>query len=816
MTIKTKLIMNVLIVIVIVAAVAATSIVGMGFVQNKLFYLTQRSTPFQMRTVEFQRSIQAVTADLIKIGASRNKDEFRSFKSEAERSLVEVREGQEKLDSLVCGAKSETHAELTGIATELFTITEGRLAAELDAEVANKALTQKAGEAASRLKELDKKIRGLQSKTASYFSKSMDDTMSMTVSAKKLDTLRFAMKDFQLGYLEMQKAQSKKGVFIAQGKCNSALSVARQSEFARTGAGVADDLKTISTRIEQLAKQQVALAGQAAGDQSARDANISEITEKLSALTLAIEQEAARSGDETRAEAGRQKGLFGNASAATEVMAGNAELVSLGLTIEGVSPRLFSARTLQETDCIEAETVRVYSRIDTVKKGLAKALAELKAKEELKILGSAEAALGATRQLLLAKDGMVAKTRNKIAMQEKALAATGKLKEVVLKQAEHGKQTVSAAQGDQEKAIGSVNTMVRFSKILIAAIGIGAVFCGVLFGVWVYRSISRPLSELQQVSRDVAGGNLAVQMDIRSQDEIGAVQSAMAEMVSNLRAMVGRIKGATDSLASSSEELSATAIALERGSDEQTSRIEQSATAMTEMAQTTCEVAKNSQQTADAAARMEKVARQGKDAMMVTVRELDRFAETVEATAVRIESLGEQSDEINNVVTLINDIADQTNLLALNAAIEAARAGEQGRGFAVVADSVRQLAVRTTTATKDISLTVKTMQGSISSSVSSMQDERNSVVKVQEHVRQTLSSIDEIVAYVQNVSDMVNRIAVAAEEQSSTSGEVSSNMDGINVITRELKSSFADIKNSSGDLSRLATELHSMVDWFKV
>jgi methyl-accepting chemotaxis protein len=816
MTIKTKLILNVLIVIVIVAAVAATSIVGMGFVQNKLFYLTQRSTPFQMRTVEFQRSIQAVTADLIKIGASRNKDEFRSIKGESERSLAEVREGQEKLDSLMCGAKSETYAEMSAIAAELFGITEGRLAAELDAEVSNKILSQKAGEAASRLKELDKKIRGLQSKTASYFSKSMDDTQCMTLTAKKLDTLRFAMKDFQLGFLEMQKTQSKKGVFIAQGKCNSALSLALQSEFARTGAGVGDDLKSIASRIEQLAKQQIALVGQTGADTSVRDANASEITEKLGAVTLAIEQEAARSGDETRAEAGRQKGLFGNASVATEVMAGNAELVSLGLTIEGVSPRLFAARSLQETDAIEAETLRAYNRMDTVKSGLAKALAQLKAQQELKILGGAEAALGATRNLLLSKDGMVAKTRNKIAMQENALAATGKLKQIVLKQAVQGKQTVSAAQGDQEKAIGSVNTMVRFSKLLIAAIGLGAVLCGVLFGIWVYRSISRPLGQLQQVSRDVANGNLAVQMDIRSKDEMGVVQSAMAEMVGNLRAMAGRIKGATESLASSSEELSATAVALERGSEQQTARIELSATAMTQMSQTTAEVAKNSLHTAEAAARMEAVARQGKDAMLVTVRDLDLFGGSVEETAAKIESLGQQSAEISSMVTLINDIADQTNLLALNAAIEAARAGEQGRGFAVVADSVRQLAVRTTSATKDISLTVKNMQGSISSSISSMQDERDSVTKVQEQVRQTLASIDEIVAYVHNVSEMVNRIAVAAEEQSSTSGEVCHNMDGIYVITRELKSSFADIKNSSSDLARLATDLQGMVEWFKV
>ncbi len=311
-------------------------------------------------------------------------------------------------------------------------------------------------------------------------------------------------------------------------------------------------------------------------------------------------------------------------------------------------------------------------------------LTDLKAQREQRMLQSAVGSLGEIRGVLLAQDGVVRKIRAKLEMETQALQATVKLKEIVLKQAEAGQKTVLVAQGDQEKAIGTVNRMVRFSTLLIIAIALGAAVFGIVFGIWVYRSIATPLHLLQQVSQEVAKGDLHSKLKTDSNDEMGVVQKSMATMVDNLREMVGKIKGATDSLASSSEELSSTAVALEQGTEEQSMRIERSATAMTQMSQTTAEVAQNSSETSDAAEKMSRIAAEGKEAMHITVTELTKFAETVKEAATKVESLGQQSEEISDIVALIKDIADQTNLLALNAAIEAA-GGRQGRGFAVVA-----------------------------------------------------------------------------------------------------------------------------------
>ena len=816
MTIKTKLTLNVIIVILIVAGVAITSIIGMGFVKSRLQDLTQRSTPFQMRTVEFQRAIQGATADLIKVSASRNRNEYKTFVAEAEKSLADVRTDQNSLQALSGDSMIEAYGELSGIADEISTVTDGRLKADEDALTANRSITEKLREATGRLKELDARIKGLQASTSTSYTRSVAETRDVSGRVRSIESLKLTLKDFQLGFMEVLKAQSRKGVLIAQGKCNAAISKSLQNDLLKSSPNLAADIKQMNARVPEFIKAQTAVAGQAGGNTSGRDALASEITDKLNAIILAVEQEGAMASDNFSVETRKQSSYFSSSTLATSVMAGNSELLSLGLNVEGLATRLFTAADGKEVDAIEGELNRVFSRIDTVRGGLARSLSGLNARREAAILHNAEGALSAIRGLLFVKDGVISKIRNRLDMEIKATAATGKLRDIVLRQAEKGKQTVTVAQGDQEKAITAVNRMVRFSTALIGAIGLGAVLFGIIFGVWVYRSISRPLNQLLSVSQDVAKGDLAVRIDTQNRDEVGRVQSAMAEMVGNLRGMVGKIKGATDSLASSSEELSATAVALERGSEEQTARIDQSATAMTQMTQTTVEVARNSTDTSDAASRMKAIAEQGKEAMHLTVRELDRFADSVKEAAAKVESLGSQSEEISNVVTLINDIADQTNLLALNAAIEAARAGEQGRGFAVVADNVRQLAERTTTATGDIYRTVRAMQASVGASVSFMQDERVSVERVQDQVKQTLSSIDEIVAYVEKVADMVQRIAVAAEEQSSTSEGVSGNMDGIAAIARELRSSFADIRNSSGGLSHLATELNAMVGWFKV
>ncbi|MFZ5997030.1 MAG: methyl-accepting chemotaxis protein, partial [Nitrospirota bacterium] len=526
MTIKTKLTLNVVIVLTVIAAVAVTSIIGMGFVKSKLYYLTERSTPFQMRTVEFQRAIQGATADLIKVGASKTKEEYRSFRTEAEKSLAEVRNTQSALESLAGGTKMEAADELNRIARELFDITDGRLKAEDEAVAANKTITQRLKDTSGRLKDLDTKIKGLQLSRSAAFVTSLEDTKDISSKLRSIEVLKAALKDLQLGIIEVQRAQDKKSVIIGRGKINAAVNKALQNDYLKEAKHLYNDIKSLSERLEELVKSQTALMsqpapqpgqpGQAApaNDEAKKqyDTVSKDITERLSAVLLAVEQDVVVASEKYGVESGRQGEVFTQSNIANTVLTSNSELVALGLSVEGLSTKLFTLTMVKEVDAVSAELKRIFDAITGVEKNLEKALTKLNAKEEIKILNNAEAALAAARGMLFAQDGIIAKIRHQLNMNEKALQAMGTLREIVLKQAEKGKQTVTVAQGEQEKAIGTVNKMVRFSMVLIIAISIGAVVFGILFGAWVYRSIAKPLGQLIKVSDEVAGGDLAVEM----------------------------------------------------------------------------------------------------------------------------------------------------------------------------------------------------------------------------------------------------------------------------------------------------------------
>ncbi len=363
-----------------------------------------------------------------------------------------------------------------------------------------------------------------------------------------------------------------------------------------------------------------------------------------------------------------------------------------------------------------------------------------------------------------------------------------------------------------KKTFSGIN---RSITVTIALFCIVAVLAGST-AIWILRGITIPLNKAVEVANKVAGGDLSVNIETESSNEIGQLSLAVKHMVDKIKDVIANVKSTSDNLASASQELSASAEQMSRGLTEQSGRSSQIATAATEMSQTIVDVAKNSSNIASSATETLKVADNGKDIVGKSVEEVKAIAETVNESAKLISSLGERSKQIGEIVNVIKDIADQTNLLALNAAIEAARAGEQGRGFAVVADEVRKLAERTAKATAEISEMIGAIQNEMEQAVGSMEEGTKRVETGVQFSAQAGDALRKIVGSVGELQAMVQQIATATEEMSTASEQISNDIETIANVAKETTVSSEQVSEASSDLARLAGNLQGIVAQFKV
>jgi methyl-accepting chemotaxis protein len=349
--------------------------------------------------------------------------------------------------------------------------------------------------------------------------------------------------------------------------------------------------------------------------------------------------------------------------------------------------------------------------------------------------------------------------------------------------------------------------------LVVALLGIAAAW---VFALLMIRKITRSVTVVSEVTGKASEGDLSQDVPVLTNDEVGAMAQGFNKMMEDLRRIAGQIKGMTNTLASSSEEVSATTEVLAKGAKEQSRQTEQAAAAITEVSQTVMDVAKNAAEASSSSKEMSRIAGEGRKKVEDTVAGMHGIAGTVKESANTVGELGKASKEIGAIINTINDIADQTNLLALNAAIEAARAGESGRGFAVVADEVRKLAERTGKATKEIATMIEKIQEETARSVAGMQ---TGIVEVEKGValaEEARSALERIVAASAVSTDMIQRIAAAAEEQSAATEQMSSNMEGIATVTRQTESSIEQIRVTVADLSRMAGQLNDSASWFRV
>ncbi|MDZ7811120.1 MAG: methyl-accepting chemotaxis protein [Arhodomonas sp.] len=195
---------------------------------------------------------------------------------------------------------------------------------------------------------------------------------------------------------------------------------------------------------------------------------------------------------------------------------------------------------------------------------------------------------------------------------------------------------------------------------------------------------------------------------------------------------------------------------------------------------------------------------------------MDSIREQIQETSKRIKRLGESSQEIGNIVELINDIADQTNILALNASIQAAMAGESGRGFAVVADEVQRLAERSGNATKQIEALVQTIQTDTNEAVISMEQSTAGVVAGARQAEEAGEALREIEGVSEQLAGLIQSISEASRQQAHAAANVSDTMNVIQEITSQTSTGTTETASSIGNLAELASDLRASVAGFKL
>jgi methyl-accepting chemotaxis protein len=356
------------------------------------------------------------------------------------------------------------------------------------------------------------------------------------------------------------------------------------------------------------------------------------------------------------------------------------------------------------------------------------------------------------------------------------------------------------------------------SRDLSILVGISLLVFMSLLSIVIARSISRAVVTLDASLKELAegDGDLTNQIEVVSQDELGSVVKNFNVFTQLLRGIVADVINVVPPLTQSAEQLSEKVKDVDANVQSQAEVAEVTKQSMVEMQFSVTDIAKSAAEAANAAGAGETEVNQGMGNVQRSLHISGELVQEIGNAADVVDQLAKDSQNMNQILDVINGIAEQTNLLALNAAIEAARAGEQGRGFAVVADEVRSLASRTALSTTEIRVLLDKLISAADQSVSTMKLAREKANNNEEISREVDQSLTNIKEQIGHISSMNSQIATATEEQSSVAETVVNNIEQMYNSFGETQVSIKGIGTVAHSVDDNAAKLNEATSKFKV
>ena len=834
MTIRSKLIINVGSVILIIAAIVLASTRGMHSVQTHIWALTQKSTPFQVKTIELDKAVQAVVSGLGSAQTARSATDLKACQAEVERALADVGRIAEEIKAISGGQGTSVQSELEGTIREIMAAAAERLKAQAETEAAASAAREKLKESLTQLKSLDERAVKLQKAAGVQFKSSVAEMKKSTSTVQDAQSLTALLSNMQLINVQIVKEEKKLLMYSLKSKANAELGRAAQNPYLRVSPQIRDGFGSLKQRVgELIAAKGAFFAQQSPETKAAVEKSAAETDGVVSNLLIHLDAEVSKQKNSYLAESKRQDDSFANLNVSGAVLVGGKELSALGQTMQALSVSLASAGSAAEVDALTLQVKSSFERAQAVGRELPPMLASLKAKEEANLVRRAVDGLQGIRDLVLGDAGMAAKVRRGIELNLKAREMRLKLQQTSSTQTKKGQENVQAARGDQDAAIQAVNASLKSNQALILWSGALAVVFGLGFGFWIYLSISGPLSMLSKVAAEVElTGDFSLHRETTGNDEVAKTVRAFNSLLNTLHQVLGEVNRVLGDLAlgdlrsavrieakgdlnSLKQRLNGTIATLNQTVTEIRSQAKQSATASDASSESVNQVASAARQQLDAVSRLATAMHEtgtviaeiagnaeiASNQARSSTRLVNAGRGKIEEMARAMTSISTNSDKISDLTGMIIDIADQTSLLALNAAIEAARAGEHGRGFAVVADEVAKLSLRVTTLAKDISSVVHV----------SVKESLQAVHQTEE----MRSEMDRISVSSSEIDELLQRIAVAIEEQNATVASITVDVGTLSRIAESNSSSSDQLAVSLSQLARAADNVNQQAGKFQ-